>query len=117
MRTRFSAFLWGGLIGAAVGILYAPKSGRETRDELRHRADELLEQGLDSYETQKDKVLEAVDVGRQGAIEKSEELKSKIIETRDRLKAQVDAAAESAKEKINLAVSKAEDAAGPTAEE
>jgi gas vesicle protein len=37
-----SSFLWflGGLgVGAALGVLYAPKSGRETRESLRCSAD------------------------------------------------------------------------------
>ncbi|MEK6654015.1 MAG: YtxH domain-containing protein [Thermodesulfobacteriota bacterium] len=34
----------GGLIGAALGILYAPKSGKETREEISHSAEELLKE-------------------------------------------------------------------------
>lgn len=37
------AFLLGGLIGAAVGILYAPKSGKETRAKLKDLSDDLTE--------------------------------------------------------------------------
>ena len=106
---RLSSFVWGGLIGLAVGVLYAPKSGKETRDELKKRADEYLEQGLEEYEVQKDRVLEAVEMGRQTAVDTSEDLKNKIQETRDKLKAQVDAAAETAKEKINAAAGKVRD--------
>jgi gas vesicle protein len=109
VANRFSAFLWGGLIGAAIGVLYAPRPGKETREELRRRADELMDEGMENYEEQKGRVLEAVETGRQSAVEKSEELKGRILETRDRLKAQVDAAAEQAKEKINTAVSQAEE--------
>ena len=32
----------GGLIGAAIGILFAPKSGKETRQDIADKADELL---------------------------------------------------------------------------
>lgn len=52
----------GGLIGAVVGILYAPKSGKETREEIVKKAEELtaktkaeyesaLEKGKKAYET------------------------------------------------------------------
>ena len=34
-------FLFGLLIGAIAGLLYAPKSGDLTREELRQRSDEL----------------------------------------------------------------------------
>ena len=37
----FKALIVGGLIGAALGILYAPKSGEETREEIRKFAEEL----------------------------------------------------------------------------
>jgi gas vesicle protein len=40
----------GGLIGAALGILYAPKSGKETREGIQHSAEELLEQAKEQYE-------------------------------------------------------------------
>lgn len=40
----------GGLIGAAIGILFAPKSGRETREELSRKTDELLEKAKQEYE-------------------------------------------------------------------
>jgi len=32
----------GGLMGAVLGILYAPKSGKETREDIARKADELI---------------------------------------------------------------------------
>ena len=46
----FKGMIVGGLIGAAVGILYAPKSGKETREEICHTAEELLEKAKQQYE-------------------------------------------------------------------
>ncbi len=106
MNNRFSAFLTGGLIGLALGILFAPRRGQETRDQLRKKADDLIEQGRGSYEEQRERVLEAVDVGREAALGRTEELKAKITQTKDKLKAQVDAVAESAREKISTATEK-----------
>jgi gas vesicle protein len=46
----FVGLLIGGLIGAALGILYAPKSGRETRDEIAGKTKELLGKAKEEYE-------------------------------------------------------------------
>lgn len=54
MSTRGSDFvkgmLLGGLVGAAFGILFAPKSGKETREDIAEMADELLARARDEYE-------------------------------------------------------------------
>jgi gas vesicle protein len=41
----------GGLIGAVIGILYAPQSGRKTREEISEKAEELLAKAKKEYET------------------------------------------------------------------
>jgi gas vesicle protein len=40
MASSLPYFLFGLGVGAAAGILFAPRSGEETREELRHRAEE-----------------------------------------------------------------------------
>ena len=40
---RVGAFIAGAAIGAGLGVLFAPKSGEETRAELKAKFDELLE--------------------------------------------------------------------------
>jgi gas vesicle protein len=81
-----SGFLWflAGLgIGAAVGILYAPKAGEETRQQLRSAAEDLpdtmkerarqareqagswAEKGRDYLNQQKDQIRSAYEAGRQ----------------------------------------------------
>jgi gas vesicle protein len=42
--------LIGGLIGVVVGILYAPKSGKETRDDIVRTTEDLLLRAKDEYE-------------------------------------------------------------------
>lgn len=42
-KKGFGKFLAGAAIGAGLGLLFAPKSGKETRKELKDKFDELLE--------------------------------------------------------------------------
>lgn len=81
-----NGFLWflAGLgIGAAVGVLYAPKSGRETREDIlraaeegrdlvrdrakqyRENAEQWVERGKDVVGQQKEQFRSAFEAGRQ----------------------------------------------------
>lgn len=80
--SKVTFFLVGLGIGALVGILFAPKSGEETRDylldkaeegreyaqrkarELKDRADDLVERGKSVASRQKDSISAAVEAGR-----------------------------------------------------
>lgn len=81
--SRISFFLVGLGIGALVGILFAPKSGEETREylaakadegkeyaqkkarELRERAEDLIERSKEIMARQKDALSSAVDAGKE----------------------------------------------------
>jgi gas vesicle protein len=81
--SKVTYFMVGLGIGALVGILFAPKSGDETRDylskkadegrdyaqrkakELRERADDLIERGKDIANRQKDSINAAVEGARE----------------------------------------------------
>jgi gas vesicle protein len=102
------AFLVGGLIGAAIGMLFAPKAGKETRDELMQRADEMMDQGRDVYEEQRGRVMEAVETGKKTAAEKSEDIREKIGVARDKLKEGIDTAAEYADQQVESLKKKTE---------
>ncbi|HUJ94340.1 MAG TPA: YtxH domain-containing protein [Terriglobales bacterium] len=81
-----NSFLWflaGMGVGALVGVLYAPRSGNETRDVLRARAEEgreymrarareareqaadLVDRGRDVLKQQKEQFRSAYEAGRQ----------------------------------------------------
>jgi gas vesicle protein len=80
--SKVTFFLVGLGIGALVGVLFAPKSGEDTREylmdkadegreyaqrkarELRDRADDLVERGKNVVQRQKDSVSAAVEAGR-----------------------------------------------------
>jgi gas vesicle protein len=81
--SKVSFFLVGVGIGALLGVLFAPKSGEETREylskraddgrefaqkkarELRDRADELIERGKDVAGRKRDSLSAAVEAGRE----------------------------------------------------
>lgn len=80
--SKVSFFLVGLGIGALIGVLFAPKSGEETREylsdkadegreyaqrkarELRERAEDMVERGKQVAARQKDTISAAVDAGR-----------------------------------------------------
>jgi gas vesicle protein len=91
------AFLLGGVTGAALAILFAPRSGRETRDMLGERlregaergrelggkvasrgrevlddAGEYVSRGKETVERQKDRLAAAIEAGRQAYREEKE---------------------------------------------
>jgi biotin-(acetyl-CoA carboxylase) ligase len=43
-KKGFRKFLAGAAVGAGLGLLFAPKSGKETREDIKKKCDELLEQ-------------------------------------------------------------------------
>jgi gas vesicle protein len=81
-KTRRGGFVFGTVVGVVAGLLLAPKSGRETRDQL------FGEGGLGS---QVDRLKGAVGAGKDSAADQNAALKRKIEETRERLRNQMDA--------------------------
>ena len=87
--SKVSYFLVGLGVGALVGVLFAPKSGEDTREylskkadegkdyaqrkarELRERADELIERGKDVAARRKDSLSAAVEAGREAYLRES----------------------------------------------
>jgi len=81
--SKVTYFLVGLGVGALVGILFAPKSGEETREflskkadegrdyaqrkarELRERADDIIERGKEVAGRQKDSISAAVEGARE----------------------------------------------------
>ena len=84
------AFLVGGAIGAAIALLYAPKSGRETRKDItrtarkiRKETTHIVEDAIDSVndftEDMKDKISDVIEKGK----DLSESAKKDILRNLD----------------------------------
>ena len=46
----FKGFIFGSIIGGVLGVLLAPKSGREIRDELGEEAGKIFEHSKSDFE-------------------------------------------------------------------
>jgi gas vesicle protein len=60
----FLSFLLGGVVGAALALLLAPQSGRETRTRIREFTEDMKEQAKDYAEDVKDKVTSSIEKGK-----------------------------------------------------
>ncbi len=79
---RRGGLLFGVVVGAVGGLLLAPKSGKETREQLF---------GQGGIGTQVDRIKGAIGAGKDSAADQNEALRRKIEETRERLRNQMDA--------------------------
>ncbi|MDZ4165068.1 MAG: YtxH domain-containing protein [Smithellaceae bacterium] len=106
--------LIGGAVGVIIGILYAPKSGRETREELLTGAEELMARAKREYEEALERSRRAYEaaLSRIGEMELKDKVESidaslhsvsagareALQEGKDRLKRAVEAGVEAFKE-------------------
>jgi gas vesicle protein len=60
LRGFVAGLFAGGVIGAALALLYAPKSGKEFRAELKERADHLIEDADGYLNTAQEKAQQIV---------------------------------------------------------
>ena len=74
-----NSFLWflaGMGVGALVGVLYAPRSGNETRDVLRARADEGREYVRERARQAREQAADWVDRGREVVNQQKEQFRT-----------------------------------------
>jgi len=103
-------FILGALLGAGLALLFAPKSGAETQEDLKERARKLktvaeervrsaqknLEERLDAarqgVQSRVDDVRDAMDAGRKAAVDARGELEKKLERSKAAYRAGIEAA-------------------------
>lgn len=108
----FGSFVLGALVGAGLALLFAPQSGDETQEELKSRALKLkgaaqervreaqtnlegrLSVAREHVQARVETVKEAVESGRQAAVDARGELEQKLERSKAAYRAGIDAAKE-----------------------
>ncbi|MFQ5628424.1 MAG: YtxH domain-containing protein [bacterium] len=79
-------FLFGGAIGAIIALLYAPRSGKETREELKRRSQEFLDDADTHFGNVREQAEHIIENAKKEAEKLRDEAERKIMEAK--LKAQ-----------------------------
>ena len=87
----------GGAIGAVIGILYAPQSGRKTRDDIDRKTKKLLTKAKEEYETALKKSSRAYE----SAVKQLKHLESSAKEKVGEMEEKVDELTELGKEALH----------------
>lgn len=77
-ETGLAAFLLGAVTGLALGVLFAPAKGETTRRKLKRWAN-------DTYEEQKDLVLEHAEDAKQKILEHAQNARERFAEGKEKL--------------------------------
>lgn len=94
------AFILGGLMGAILGILFAPRSGKETREIISERAEEYWGEGVEMYNTGVEKGKGYYEKGKETASATADATREKIDVARARLQEQVGKTTDAARDKV-----------------
>lgn len=111
----FKGLLFGGFIGAGLALLYAPKSGKELREDLKEKSTEIKSEAEKYYAEAKDissdllvDGLKKAELLKKEAEQKFDEAKKKVEEMLAESKRLSDEVIEKAEEKIAVAQDKIE---------
>ena len=109
MGKKTGGFLLGAFIGsvaaATTALLFAPKSGKELREDLAVKADELKEQLSDYVDISIEKGVELSEV----ALNATEDIRVNLKDSASQLKDTVTKSAINLKEEVSQTVSKVQD--------
>ena len=84
------AFLGGAIAGAVAGILLAPKSGEETRRELRGYARKAEEELIEKAKEAREALNEMIERGKHFVAEKRADVEAAVTAGKDTMKEKMD---------------------------
>jgi gas vesicle protein len=73
-----AALVLGAVFGAVLGLLFAPKSGKETREIIAVKSQEYYDQGKEMYATGASKAGDAYASGKQAATDQFGKVRDKV---------------------------------------
>lgn len=82
-------FILGALFGAVIALLYAPRTGKETREILKDSFEDYSEEGKKIYKEKSEQLEEAYQSGKKAAEEKVSDYKKKFGEVKDKVSEKV----------------------------
>lgn len=95
VNSIFLSFLFGGAVGGAIALLYAPKSGKQLRSDISKTTNELYEDGkkktYESWNEAKAKAENIIDSANDVLSSNVEKIVRKSENIKDALKSGVDA--------------------------
>jgi len=97
--SKMSFFFLG--LGLAVGVLFAPKSGSETREFLMSKANETAEQAKQRAKELREQAADTIERGRAAAAETIERGKTTVQRHKESVVAAVDAGRQAYRETVN----------------
>ena len=99
-KSVVTGLLIGGLIGAATALLMAPRSGEETRAEIRNKAVEYRDRTRDVVNETMSQAKSKAGELKEGVVEMAEDIKRRGKQTASQQLDQVAQAAETGKSKV-----------------
>jgi gas vesicle protein len=88
---RLAYFLVGTGLGAVVALLFAPKTGRELRENIAETTRRGVDKASETYQTTRERALDAAATGREKATEALGQAKEAVTDQRNRLSAAIEA--------------------------
>jgi len=82
----FCGFLIGGIFGVVAGLLFAPKSGKELRTEIKERGSEAFDDAKRFYAESQEKAKAIVEDARRRAEDLTREAERYLAEARSKAK-------------------------------